>query len=401
MMDQVGAEPIASLHDVEALIVDDAEFAELEGLIRPFNIFEALAIVFQETRHSDFLAFLCDPSQNHGLGDRFVRRFLQKAVAENSSSSTISPLDLDLYDMDEVEVRREWQSIDLFLVDRVNRLVVILENKVRSAEHGDQLARYWTSAERHFPNYSLLGLFLSPDASPPSDDRYTPVGYELVCDLVESLAPSVGADAEMLMTHYAQMVRRNILENTRLAELCRSINRRHRKALDLLFQYRYDRQEEIRALLSELIQESASIIIPDTSTKNFVRFCPVAWEGSALLKEGAGWTPSGRMLLFEFNNSPTRLTLKLTIGPGPEPTRRRLLEAAIANSRAFDGVGKTLGKYTNMIFQREVLGARALAELDFELVSDAVRKFWDPFLTDTMPVLVEAIRGERWLWPSN
>jgi hypothetical protein len=62
----------------EALVVDNPELERLEALLDEFNIFEAIGAVRVELRHSDFLAFLLNPTQNHGLGDAFVKRLLEK-----------------------------------------------------------------------------------------------------------------------------------------------------------------------------------------------------------------------------------------------------------------------------------------------------------------------------------
>lgn len=45
-----------------------------------FNLFEALNITKQEIRHSRFLAYLLDPHEAHGLGDRFLRGLLMAAA---------------------------------------------------------------------------------------------------------------------------------------------------------------------------------------------------------------------------------------------------------------------------------------------------------------------------------
>jgi hypothetical protein len=47
---------------LEALVVDNPDLERLETLLGQFNIFEALDAVRQERRHSDFLAYLLDPS---------------------------------------------------------------------------------------------------------------------------------------------------------------------------------------------------------------------------------------------------------------------------------------------------------------------------------------------------
>jgi hypothetical protein len=86
---------------LEALIVDNPDLERLEALLEQFNIFEALGAVRVELRHSDFLAFLLNPNQSHGLGDVFVKRLLQKALASSQNASPITPIDLDLYDLRE------------------------------------------------------------------------------------------------------------------------------------------------------------------------------------------------------------------------------------------------------------------------------------------------------------
>lgn len=63
---------------LEGFVVENADLEALEGLSEQFNIFEAVGVLRQELRHSDFLAFLLDPRQNHRLGDAFVQRLLQK-----------------------------------------------------------------------------------------------------------------------------------------------------------------------------------------------------------------------------------------------------------------------------------------------------------------------------------
>jgi hypothetical protein len=85
------------LKALEAFVVDNPELERLEALLDQFNIFEAIGVVRQELRHSDFLAFLLDPHQKHGLRDAFARRLLQKALVSSEASLPISPIDLDLW----------------------------------------------------------------------------------------------------------------------------------------------------------------------------------------------------------------------------------------------------------------------------------------------------------------
>ena len=52
--------------DLQALehLVGNEDLERLEALLDQFNIFEAIGVVNQELRHSDFLAYLLDPRGN-------------------------------------------------------------------------------------------------------------------------------------------------------------------------------------------------------------------------------------------------------------------------------------------------------------------------------------------------
>ena len=143
---------------LEALVVDNPDLERLEALLDQFNIFEAIGAVWQELRHSDFLAFLLDPQQNHGLGDTFLKRLFQKVlVSTESDRMPITPIDLDVWSLDEVFVRREWQNIDILLEDESHKLAIIIENKIGSSEHSDQLRRYYQYVHHQHPDWSIIG----------------------------------------------------------------------------------------------------------------------------------------------------------------------------------------------------------------------------------------------------
>jgi hypothetical protein len=70
----------ADRHALAAFAVDNPDFERLEALLAQFNLFDAFGMTRQELRHSDFLAFLLDPRQTHGLGAAFVTSLLQRVL---------------------------------------------------------------------------------------------------------------------------------------------------------------------------------------------------------------------------------------------------------------------------------------------------------------------------------
>jgi hypothetical protein len=174
---------------LETLVVDNPDLERLETLLDRFNIFEAIGVVRQELRHSDFLAFLLDPRANHGLGDTFAKRLLQRVLATaRDASVSVTPIDLDVWDLDQMAVLREWQHVDILLLDETHQLAVIVENKIGTGEHSDQLQRYHRIVSEHYPGWRIIGIYLTPSGATSSYEAYLPVGYGLVCDVIDGLA---------------------------------------------------------------------------------------------------------------------------------------------------------------------------------------------------------------------
>ena len=58
----------------------DEQLKELEQKFEGFNIFDCLRLTRAEIRHSNFLAWLLDPNETHGMNDYFLKEFLKKAI---------------------------------------------------------------------------------------------------------------------------------------------------------------------------------------------------------------------------------------------------------------------------------------------------------------------------------
>ena len=110
----------------------------------------------QELGHSRLLAYLLDPGKDHGLGDLFIKRFLQKVLSTVSDAGgeatvPVSSAELESWDLNRATVNREWHHVDILVRDQDHRLVVIIENKIRSGEPPGQLRRYLDVIRRHHP----------------------------------------------------------------------------------------------------------------------------------------------------------------------------------------------------------------------------------------------------------
>ena len=382
---------------LQDLVVHNPELERLESILDRFNIFEALGAIRQEIRHSDFLAFLLNPRQNHGLGDLFVKRLLQEALAQANSIQPVTPIDLDIWVMDDIEVRREWQSIDVLILDGLHQLAVIIENKIYSGEHDDQVKRYYQFIKQHYPGYQILGLYLTPEGEDAGDSNYIAISYGLICKLIENIIqtrePTLGRDVMVLMGHYAEMLRRYIVGESEIEKLCQQIYRKHQSALDLIYEYRPDQQAEIKDFLCELIRSNPQMVL-DHSSKAAVYFIPMGWDDS-ILHKGQGWTRSGRMLLFQFNNYQDSLKLSLVVGPGPDEIRHKIYEVTSQHEPPFKHSFKIMGRLWSTVFNRNFLSKNNYQEKTTEELQEEIKHRWNEFLDHDLPkmddILVKAI----------
>jgi hypothetical protein len=381
---------------LEALVFANPELDELEILLSEFNLFEAVGAVNQELRHSNFLAFLLDPNQSHGLSDAFLTRFLRTALqSAPGSEQRVSPLDLHVWELGGTTVLREWQHIDILLLNEARKLAVVIENKVGSEEHSNQLTRYHKKVADAYPGWTFFGIYLTPDGDPPSHPAYLPCSYGTVAAaiaaLLESRRSTMGDDVRTILRHYHQLLHRHIMSDSHIAELCRQIYRKHQRALDLIFEHRPDTQSEISALLRQLINETPGLR-SGGGGKAMVRFTAEQWDGLAELENPA--VPTGRILYFEFYNGPNQLTLSLYMGPGPLEKRQRLLQLALDGTAAKPGSSR-LGKDWKTLRNWKFLSPAGYESASPAELMDRVREGWSRFVRDDLPGILRELSAER------
>jgi hypothetical protein len=111
----------------------------------------------------------------------------------------------------------------------------------------------------------------------------------------------------------------------------------------------------------------------DHCTKAYVRFIPKKLDAD-VLKQGSGWTSTGRMLLLEVVNTEDALSVKLIIGPGPADLRQKLFDAAFAKKTLFNSVTK-FPPHRITIFAHKLMPRRVYELSDGEFEKE-LQKQW-------------------------
>jgi hypothetical protein len=393
---------------LEDFVVNNPDLEQLEALLAEFNIFEAIGVVWQELRHSDFLAFLLNPAENHGLGDIFLKKFLMRLLIE-AQDSPLSAIEIDVVNLQGAEVQREWRNIDILIQDPVNRLVCAIENKVDTTEHSDQLRRYREIVGREFAGQRSIFIYLTPEGDEPSDENYLSFSYAQMAELIDTVCQAYKStlkpDVFTLMTHYPKMLRRHIVSDSEIAQLCRKIYQKHQRALDLIFEHLPDRQLEIANKLKENIENAKPnegfLANQYDYAKRHVTFADAQRETLAAKLRSQGWSLERLNIYFDFHNTSDQLTLKLYIGPNQpsQPTiQKAIYQYAQRHPKIFRGASKRLGKWT-VIYKKQFLSPTDYEDADIESLINKIQIEWKKFLAEDLPTIRQALAEIEWPTP--
>ena len=318
--------------------------AEAGAQAAQFNLFELLGLASDEERHSRILGWLFDPAQNHAIGEAFLTRFLAATTAE-AGKRDIAPAAAPTAGWETTGVQLEWFHqvdgelgyLDILVVNRQERFLCAIENKIWSAERSDQLTRYRKALEAAYPDYSRHLVFLSPKGAAPcrAEERkfWTPVSYTAVLSALDRTIESktMPPDVSAFLRQYATTLRRRIVpDSTEINQLARKIYLEHREAIELIYQHKPDFVDEAKRILREAIRHQTDWRLVQEDTLS-LQFRPRKWADYQSMATGAR-LPSKALLLFQFHfgGGPNNLPyLRLVVSPGSdESVREKLFDTA-------------------------------------------------------------------------
>ncbi|UOG62612.1 PD-(D/E)XK nuclease family protein [Leptospira noguchii] len=362
------------IEELKNFVMEIDEIEKISKSIDSFNLFETLGLVHHEIRHSNVLTWLLDPFQTHNLSYLFLQKFLKDLIMFNlNSTDQINDqliFDFETLNYEDVDVKREYKNIDILILikEKNKEYCIIVENKIHSSESKNQLHKYKTIAEAEFSNHTKIFVFLSPDQQIPSEDYWILYGYERILNILENILSTkeseISKNVLEFIDQYIYILRRNIVGDKNIEEICKNLYKKHSKALDLIFQYRPDLFLKIKeSIISRLKEESEIILDSDNPSKSYIRFTTKKID-QALPKLGSGWTNSQRILLFEFQNLSDRLNLKLYIGPGDKTLREKLYKILNSEQQKIFLPKKTLAAKWHSVFSYEILKKTDYAKIE-------------------------------------
>lgn len=314
-----------------AQLITDHNFEKLELSLREPNIFRALSIERKELRHSNFIAYILDPRENHGLKDIVLRKLLRDLFSESKSPER-TIFDADCLDLNNIEIRREWRNIDILIILKDD--VVVIENKVDTVDHSNQLRRYRKIAEESFLTKKRHYVYLTPFGNDPQDTEsrscYINYSYVQIADIIDSILKlynnSISMKVSFYLSDYLTTIKRELLMNDTLNELALKVYNAHKEAFEFIFENRPDPASLLYRFFEEEVTAAGFSI--GSRNKGYVRFTTKELE-AMLPKGGEGW-PNKEVFLFEIEYYWTDKTadFNAVISPCDEAIRDAIHEAA-------------------------------------------------------------------------
>ena len=416
-MDNSQADAASPMEALQAFVLD-SDLECLEDLLAEFNLFEVLKIERGELHHSAVIAWLLDPRGTHGLRGYFVRKFLSEAAAGASERGIVgvSSLDVDGWELSnvEVEIERHYANIernyvDIMLIDATDGFVCLIENKIGSGEHSDQLSRYLQVVESEYKGFIPFPIFLTPDGRKPEavDDakRYVPFGYRKVAELIDrtlrARGSTISTSVAGFLEQYTRTLRRHVLDaNDHVDELALQIYKNHRDAIDIIIKVMPSLEAVAWDVIDTVINQHAPCLRADSKSKGYRRFYAPELDGISELEEGRDWTKSGRILLFEFRYNMNEFVL--LIGPGPEETRKRLFD--LFQGDGVPGVAmrsaRNLNNSHHVVYRKHLPRNSGSPHPDYENHRREIELLVQQFFENDYWPIVNAIRAEFGLPPA-
>jgi hypothetical protein len=314
-------------HQFENLLGDE-DFERLELSLKEPNIFRALKVERREIRHSNFIAYLLDPNENHGLNEILLKKVLQEIFSEATDASKAIYY-ADEIDYGNVEVRREWRNIDILII--TENEVLVIENKVDTEDHSNQLERYKEISKSAFPDKNRVYIYLTPFGTSPRDEvsarDYINYSYQSLAEHIERILNlyqnRLSEKVQYYIRDYLLTVKREILMNDTLNETAVKIYKHHKEVLNFIFDNKPDELNELKPFFISELQNRGFVI--GTENKWYIRFT-TEFLMVNLPKAKKGWK-NLELFLFEITfNREKIVSIKAVISDGTAETARQILE---------------------------------------------------------------------------
>lgn len=361
-------------------LIKDPDLERLELELKNPNFFSILKLENREIRHSNFLGWLLDPNGSHHLGDIFLRWFL-KDVFSSGKCRSIDEFIIDGYNLSDLKVYREWSNIDILLVSR--DFVVVIENKIFSKEHSNQLTRYRSIINSNYPNHEKIFVYITPNGDEPENEEdlltYCIYSYDEIRKNINTIldiySSSISDRSKIYLEDYITILGRDIMKDHESIELANQIYLNHKEALDFIFQHKLDRASQVHELGIKAVESEGLIKVGMSKNKRTIRFTTkILNEIIPKTGEGRGGWKTNESFAFELTIYESRISFITVISPGNESNREVLIDILknIQGYKEKSNSGWIINIRNN--YKKEIFSEDLLDEEVIDIFRDIIQK---------------------------
>ncbi|WP_334014688.1 PDDEXK-like family protein [Alteromonas sp. S167] len=389
-------------------VLNDTDFEHIELALNDTNIFKALSIVRAEIRHSSFLAFLLDPSQSHGLDDKFLKKVLRD-IFLSEKVSTRTSFDVDYMGTNNAKIYKEWKNIDILI--ELDDDVIVIENKVDAKDSKNQLKLYRTRVNNSFPDKNKHFIYLTPFGEDPLDasesEYYTNYSYEAITSILEAIITISGDRVtpkyRYLIQDYISSVRREVIMNDQLNEMALKLYYAHKEAFDFILENRPDNIQTVNSVIRQKLESLGFKM--GSSSKTYVRFSTES-SYEVVPRNTPGWK-NKELFLFEVVITEKRCVLKAVISPGEDNLVSSLLQELKENKATSHLYKKPQGKQWRVFYSKNInIGVDDISSIQPEdhasEIADTFEKQFNKYKDDVIVIcdVIEAFFKARFAKPT-
>jgi len=321
------------INALEKLVIEESlQLEKIEAFLEQPNYFEILGVSSKELQHSNFLAWIFDPKGSHNAEDFCLKSFINKLPLEPELK-----IKLNLANLENTQILREYQCIDLLIVNEDAGFTICIENKIYAPKSGEnQLLKYYEIVENTWSKEEHQNIYVYLTPTPRSlteeeaDINYVNITYGEILQILEDTKTSIDlAESYLpLIQNYIQNLRKNIMADSKEILLAQDIYRKHKKAIDFIVNnkpsfYSLDLIKEIE----EYFEKHSSYKKLTSHDKNIIRILPT--DVLPIFEiDSHSWEGTGSVFALEIFCEEDRIWLKFCFGKigEKEESRRRIIQ---------------------------------------------------------------------------
>lgn len=220
-----------------SMLFNSLEFQTLNKNLNKFNPLKVLKSSKYEIRHSNILAWLLTPNENHNMNEYFLKGFIAKLLSKEENIDILTNINLDISQIlrlssYNISIEREVKTskkryIDLLIISKTKKFVFLIENKFYSKESENQLNDYLEFVRNKYKDYSIIPVFLTLNSLEPSSNEYLVLNYNDIIDILKNYlclySNTLDDDVRFFIKSYIEIIEEETLENSSDIELASSL----------------------------------------------------------------------------------------------------------------------------------------------------------------------------------